>query len=248
MASAQTQTGQPQRARETLTRALQLALAIEDIHERTLTLRKIAVAQRQAGDATNAHATLAKIQQDAKVLKGSEFALAFVWRNLAVAQWGVGETRAALATMQQAAQHAKKISDKPNRAGAILYIARAWENLGEYQLANNAAEMIPSEEGNDMAWDRGEAFFQLAKAHIREGNAKAALALVSKAEPVDDWPDALRVGIARLQARSGDLDGAQATVKQIVNRSRHIEGMLNVATEMAKSGKITEARKIVDSA
>jgi hypothetical protein len=130
----------------------------------------------------------------------------------------------------------------------MLQIAMAWENLGEYQLAFNAAEMIPAEEGKDMVWDRGEAFFELAKAQIREGNARAALGLVSQAVPVDDWPDALRVGIARLQARAGDLDGAQATVKQIINRSRHVEGMLNIATELAKSGKITEARKTIENA
>ena len=55
------------------------------------------------------------------------------------------------------------------------------------------------------------------------------------------------VGIARLQASAGDLDGAQATVKQIINRSRHVEGMLNIATDLAKSGKITEARKTIEN-
>ena len=164
VASAQTQTGQPQLAPGDFDAGFATRIGNRRYSlQRTLTLRKIANRQRQAGDATNAHATLGKIQHDVEGLKGTEFDCAFVLRNLAVGQWGVGDARAAVATMQQAAQHLKKIPDKVNRAGALLYIARAWENLGEYQFAFNAAEMIPAEEGKDMVWDRGEAFFELAK-------------------------------------------------------------------------------------
>jgi hypothetical protein len=244
MATAQTQAGRPQLGQETLTHALQLGLAIKDDYERMLTLRKVAVAQMQAGDATSAHATLAKLQQHAEVLKGDEFCRAFTWRQLAVAQWGVGERRTALETMQQATQHAKKVPDKLNRAGALQQIAMAWANMDELELACNAAEMIPPEENNDMEWARGEAFYKLAKAQICAGNVKAALALVSKAEPVGDWQDSLRVGIATLQAKNGDLDGALATAKQIANGTRRVEGMLDIATELAKCQKPVEARKI----
>ena len=217
---------------------MQLGLAIKDDYERVRTLRKIAVAQMQAGDATNAHATLAKIQQFTEVLQGDEFDRAFAWRNLAMAQWGVGERRMALETMQQAAQHAKKVPDKHNRAGALRQISMAWANLGEHELARNAAEAIPPEENKDMVWARGETFYELAKAKSA-GNVKAALALVSEAEPVGDWQDSLRAGIAALQAKSGNLDGARATAKQIVSGTRRVEGLLSIATELARPGKST---------
>lgn len=249
IADAQAKAGSAKAARETLARALRLALRIEDDFERTQTLPQIAVAQGKAKDPAGARATLGKAERAVETLQGDAFIAAAAWRAVAAAWLRLGDRQTALDRMQRALEQADKVGGrfaKESRAIALQQITLAWAEAGEFDLARQAAERIPPPIGEEMFWTRGEAFYELARVQVRAGDVKGALKSAEQAEPVDDWKDSLFVEIAALQARRGDRQGAESTAAQIDNRTRRVQAMLGIATELAKSGKLAAAQQVVD--
>ncbi|MBD1866141.1 AAA family ATPase [Cyanobacteria bacterium FACHB-471] len=223
VAAAQTTLNTALTTAEQMENPLFKAQALKEIAiAQATTLKEIAIAQVNAGDAAAALTTAQQIKDlsfQAETLK-----------EIAIAQVNAGDAAAALTTAQQ-------IKDPSSQAETLKEIAIAQANAGDVSAILTAAEQI------EHLSFKAETLKEVAIAQAKAGDVTAALTTAEKIEDPDDKARALKE-IAIAQAKAGDVAAAQTTLntallttaEQIRDPSFKAQALVDIAIAQANAG------------
>lgn len=228
--------------------ALDAARVIDIVPSHTFLLGKIAVAQAKMGDKEGAQATLQQALDNTQLIKAERGAKAFYpapalgW--IAAAQVAVGNKGSAEATLRQALDAARKMDG--NRASALEEVAIAQAAVGEFGQALDITRKI------DKPYNHRPLYNIIANQAAAGEFGQASIT----ARILDDRGSIITalILIAEAQAKVGDSEKAEATLREALDAARTLETterahtLATLAAIQAKMGNREGAQAIIREA
>jgi tetratricopeptide (TPR) repeat protein len=155
-----------------------------------------------------------------------------------------GRRLAAAGQYEQAIEAFKAAaSSSPGDPLPILLLAEAHHEGG-----NDAAAILALKQAAELTKNAEPALKkQLADLYVAEGHEDQAIAILAGMRDANQLTDAEVHSLARLQARSGDVDGARKTLQDIQEaRPDDVEAKVVFAELLLLSGEETRAAKLMD--
>jgi len=213
-------------ARQTLRHAKAAAPQINNKDDRSNAYCEIAKLQAEAGDMTEATATVAQIT--------NEFQKAEARNSIAAAQVKIGDVAAARATAAQS-------SSDEFKAWAYSTIAAAQAEAGDVAGALATAAQVAH------AGAKVSAYRKIAEQQVKGGDIAGVRKSLAEARTVvsqinDEYKRSAEYrGIAEEQAATGDAAEAKATAAQIRDKETKFVGNCTIAEAQARAGDVPGA-------
>ncbi len=225
IAEKQLEFGLAERARDVLSTARHVAVAIEEHAQRARIIGRIALGYLEAGRSDTAHALVETIQDPLQRLDARV--------QLALGQVEVGD-------LEAARQTAETMTDQMRRAEIEESIVLSYLNRGELQQAHQLAQAIQA------PGQRAEALGHLAHSYLEFGQIAPALHLT---ELLTDQPQRDEV-VGRVVRAYLDEDAGQQALRQaetIQDPRLKAQAFSRIARSHARAGEFAAALQIAES-